>query len=88
MKFFILSFAFVFINFTFFSQAGPLVGQIVINKGDMKVIWEQKVYYEFTVKNAGKAPLNIIKIIGSLVVRLSTLETFRLLQQEKMELLE
>ena len=65
MKFFILSFAFVFINFTFFSQAGPLVGQIVINKGDMKVKWEQEVAYEFKVKNAGKAPLNIIKIIGS-----------------------
>ena len=53
MKFFILSFAFVFINFTFFSQAGPLVGQIVINKGDIKVKWEQDVNYEFKVKNAG-----------------------------------
>jgi hypothetical protein len=45
---------------------GPLTGQFVINKGDIEAKWGgEPILYEFTVKNSGTKPLQILKVIGS-----------------------
>ena len=64
MKNLLLNFFFCFVSFSFFAQ-GPLTGQLVINKGDIDANWGDKIQYEFTVKNSGTKPLQILKVVGS-----------------------
>jgi hypothetical protein len=60
----ILIIAFILVSFSSFSQ-GPLTGQLVINKGNITSNWGDRLVFEFTVKNAGKKPIDILKVIGS-----------------------
>ena len=59
-----------FLNFFSFGQAGPLVGTLAINKGEINARWDNsdipsKINFVFKVKNAGKDPIKILKIIPS-----------------------
>ncbi len=53
-----------FVSLNSFAQ-GPLTGQMVINKGDIEAKWGETILYEFTVKNSGTKPLQILKVVGS-----------------------
>lgn len=64
MKNLLLCLTFFFVSLNSFAQ-GPLTGQLVINKGDIEAKWGETILYEFTVKNSGTKPLQILKIIGS-----------------------
>lgn len=48
----------------FFAQ-GPLTGTLIINKGEIKRKWGDTINYEFKVKNAGTAAIDIKKVTGS-----------------------
>lgn len=65
MKKVLLILSLFFLNFFSFGQAGPLVGTLAINKGEINARWNDKIEYVFKVKNAGKDPINIQKIITS-----------------------
>lgn len=65
MKTTILIFGIILINFFSFGQAGPLTGKLVINKGDISAKWDDKIIFEFNLKNSGDKPINIMDVIGS-----------------------
>jgi len=65
MKKVMLILSLFFLNFLSFGQAGPLVGTLALNKGEISARWNDKIDYVFKVKNAGKDPINIKKIITS-----------------------
>ncbi len=65
MKSIILTFAIVLVNFLAFSQGGPLTGKLVINKGEISAKWDDKLIFEFNVKNSGNKPIDILEVIGS-----------------------
>ena len=56
--------AFLFLSFFSFSQ-GPLTGQLVINKGEITANWNERLVFDFVVKNAGTKPISILQVIGS-----------------------
>jgi hypothetical protein len=65
MKTTFLIFAIFFFNFLTFSQAGPLTGKLVINKGEITANWGDEILYEFNLKNSGDKPISIRNIITS-----------------------
>ena len=65
MKNVMLILSLLFLNFLTLGQAGPLIGSLVINKGEINARWDDKIEYVFKVKNAGKDPINVLKIITS-----------------------
>jgi hypothetical protein len=64
MKSTLLIFGILLINFLSFGQ-GPLTGKLVINKGDIAANWNEKLIFEFYLKNAGDKAINITDVIGS-----------------------
>jgi hypothetical protein len=55
---------FLFISYLSIAQ-GPLTGTLVINKGEIEKKWNDKIEYEFNLKNTGTKAIEILKVIGS-----------------------
>jgi hypothetical protein len=55
---------FLFISYLSIAQ-GPLTGTLVINKGEIEKKWDDKIEYEFNVKNSGTKAIDILKVTGS-----------------------
>ena len=64
MKKCLMFIGFLFISYLSIAQ-GPLTGTLVINKGEIEKKWDDKIEYEFNVKNSGTKAIDILKVTGS-----------------------
>lgn len=64
MKKCLMFIGFLFISYLTLAQ-GPLTGTLVINKGEIEKKWNEKIEFEFNVKNSGTKAIDILKVTGS-----------------------
>jgi hypothetical protein len=64
MKKCLMFIGFLFISYLSIAQ-GPLTGTLVINKGEIEKKWDDKIEYEFNVKNSGTKAIDILKVTGA-----------------------